>query len=558
MATVMGSTEITTRAAALKSFWRERNLKFRDWYEQLQMIDKLAQKDMESFVGNDPRSAFNHLVGVLDQKIPHRIAADELSMEQIAPASQLSRSFDKIWQKVMTRYRQRGRYYKRDLISFLLATGWYSVFSVVSLDGSECLAEVWNPATVYPFWDDVLTECAHVFTLTMGQAKRLAYRNQWNVNTLLSKNTITDYWWLDDGGKVHNAINLNSGLVKGDTLEAHLHRIPIFTSPVNGLPDTGEIVTTKASKWPGEVGQGYLVTNENVYNYFNKWWSFLLQILRDYAQARTYEKTNSAKQIVKPEDWYKRGGHFKLGLQDDVGFITPPPVPVELRGAQLDMEAMLQRGGPPFSQLGNVGRGMTAYVMAQVTASTNNTAKAFHQGIIDCFSDIDNFWLQQMKDYGYKPYGQTLPAGLPEDFELTAEYELRIPGDLTQRATNARMMNPDFSLSEERVMEWEFPEIKNPAEEIARRDAGKARRDPIFAQLSLISALRQEAVLLRKARDLDGAELYEKAASIKEQQIMGTQQQPEQGGRAAPGTRPEVIPATGRAPAVTTAGQGGA
>lgn len=553
---MIGSTDLIAKATRLKRLWSERDKKFKEWYQIIRMLDRLAQKDMESFVGNDPRAAFNHLISVLNRPIPHRIRPDELALDEVAPAAELSKSLEVVWRNVTDSYRQRGLYFMRQLIGLLLATGWYSVFTVPSLDGSTVLAEVWNPVTVYPDWDDVMFECAHVWGLAGANAKRLARRNKWDVSRFGDKVTCYDYWWLDDAGKVHNAVCLDNQLVKVDTLENRFKRIPIFTSPVAGLPDMGEIETARAAKWRGDIGQSYVVTNENVYNYFNKWWTFLLQILRDYAQARTYEKSPSTTQIVKPEEWYRRGAHFKMGPQDEIGFVVPPPIPMELRSAQLDMEAMMQRGGPTWTQYGNVAQGMTAFVMSQVIASTNNTAQAFHRGLIDCISDIDNFWLDLMRTYEYKPYGMTIPDGLPDDFKVTAEYELRIPGDLAQRATSARMLNPEFSLSEERILEWDFPEIKNPMEEIAKRDAGKARQDPIFAQINLINALRQEAELLRKAKDFEAAELHEKMADLKERQIMEAGQGQVEQPRRVPGARPEAVSPPGSAPAMTTTGEG--
>ncbi len=551
----MTSANVVARCDTLKKYWGERNRRFKDWYEQIQMIDRLAQKNMESFVGNDPRAAFNLILSVLDQKIPHRIKPENLTMEETIPAAELSANFEYIWSKVQNGYRQRGRYFMRDLIGFLISTGWYSVFSLISVDGSTCITEPWNPATVFPIWDDTLTECPHIWSLSSSQAKRLATRNHWEFSTNMDRATCYDYWWLDDGGKVHNAVVLGNILVKPDTAELRLSRIPIYVSPIGGLPDTGEINIRRSDRWKGEIGQPPLATNENIYKSFDKWWTFVLQILRDTAQPRTYEKSAGTNRIVKPEDWDARGAHFKLGQQDELGYLNPPPMPGEIRSTQLDMEAMMQRGGPTWSQYGNVSSGMTAYVMSQVVASTNNTAKPFHRGIIDCISDIDNSWAYQMKEFGYKPYGRTLPAGLPEDFEISAEYELRIPGDLTQRATNARMLNPDFTLSEERIMEWDFPEIRNPAEEIARRDAGTARRDPVFAAINLVQALRDEANLLRRAKDLEAAELYEKVANAREQQLMG-QQQPQQGGSQLPyGNRPEAVPPQGAAPPMNTTGQ---
>ncbi|GAG96097.1 unnamed protein product, partial [marine sediment metagenome] len=121
----------------------------------------------------------------------------------------------------------------------------------------------------------------------------------------------------------------------------------------------------------------------------------------------------SNKQIVKPGEWNKRGAHFKMGPQDEVGFVTPPPIPMELRSSQLDMEAMMQRGGPSWAMFGNIQQQLTAYVMSQISASANQITKPFHQGIIDCITDIDNFWHQLVKNNKYKIYDRDYPEGLP-------------------------------------------------------------------------------------------------------------------------------------------------
>ena len=270
----------------------------------------------------------------------------------------------------------------------------------------------------------------------------------------------------------------------------------------------------------------------------------MMQLLRDTAQARTYEKTTSPKQIVHPEDWNRRGAHYKLGPQDEVGFIQPPAVPVELRSIQLDLEAMEQRGGPSWTMFGSVQQRMTAYAMSQVVATTNQIAKYYHRGIIDLFTDMDNFFYDLIKTYNYKPYGISLPSNLPANTLITAEYELRIPGDLVQRATTARILNPEFELSDERIMEELFPEIKNPTEELAKIRASKARKHPIYAQLSLAEALKQEATMIKNAGDIKGAELFEKAAERMETEITGEQQQPQQGQGGQVPVRPEVVPPT--------------
>ena len=544
----LSSSDIQTRALNLKRFWQVRDLKMKDWYEQIKMVDTLAQKDMESFVGNDPRASYNLVLSILNQTIPHRLPPAKLDVGEVTPAAELSSMFDNIWENINDVYRQRGRYLIDDIIKYLLATGWYSVFASPTMDGSAFVAEAWNPITVYPKWSDILVECAHVFSPGAAAIHTFALRNGWQLSSAPADTTpIYDYWWIEwilRTPVVHNAIVVGSDMVKADTEHQEFDRIPIFIFPIGGLPDTGELAKGRRGQdWKGEIGQSFIATNENVYKTVNKWWTYILQLIRDTAQARTFEKTNSTAQIVKPEEWNARGGHFKLGLQDDIGFIQPPAIPVELRSVQLDLEAMEQRGGPSWTMFGSVQQRMTTFAMSQVVATTNQMAKPYHNGIIDLYTDMDNFFYRMIKKNKFRPYGIGLPENLPAGVKLSAAYELRIPGDLIQRATTARMLNPEFELSDERIMAELFPEIKNPMEELANVRAGKSRKDLIFAALSLVESLKQEAKQLRDAGDISGAELFEKAAEKKEQEILGTPQQP-----ATPGqekkvrVRPEVSP----------------
>ncbi|GAG62536.1 unnamed protein product, partial [marine sediment metagenome] len=145
-------------------------------------------------------------------------------------------------------------------------------------------------------------------------------------------------------------------------------------------------------------------------------------------------------------------------------------------------------------------------------------------------------------------YGLSIPTKLPSDFRISADYEIRIPGDLAQRATVARMLNPAFELSEEKIMGDLFPEIKNPIEELARVRANQARRHPIHAAITLIESFREEARLLREVKDVKGAELYEKAANLVEASMTAQPEAEEE--RAAPKPRPEVVPPPAAEPTV--------
>jgi len=174
---------------------------------------------------------------------------------------------------------------------------------------------------------------------------------------------------------------------------------------------------------------------------------------------------------------------------------------------------------------------MTAYVMSQIAASANQIIKPFHQAIINLASDIDNFWISDVRRTGAQPYGYKLPPEIDDSVEVTAHYEVKIPGDIIQRATTARMLNPDFEVSYIKVVQELFPEIKNPIEEKSRLRREKAEAHPTNAIIALIEYFKQIAEILRKSNDLEGARLYTKAAAVAEATLdasiaasMGTRQ----------------------------------
>lgn len=525
----MTGADIAQKAKGLRRFWQKRNDKFKEWYKLIQMIDELEQENMESFVGNDPRAAYNLVVHMLDTKIPHRLPSEDIDQELVGAAQNVEKFFAKAWGDIFRRYRQGlSEGFMRDLVGFLIATGWYSVFSQVTPDGKGCGAEVWNPATVYPnFGFEGLIEVSHIIDLTPVEARSLVFRRGWNFKVPEAKVTLYDYWWVDDHSVVHNAIALDNTRVKDDTEEPRFRRIPVFVGAVGGLPDTGPLQGSSVETWKAEKGQSVVATNVNIYRYWNKWWTFSMQLLRDTAQPRIKERSKGDR-IVKPEDIFKRGAIFRMGLDEDVDFLQPPVIPVELRTTQLDLEAQLQRGGVSWALYGNVQQQLSSYVFAQIAASAQQMVRPFHQGIVNLLSDIDNFWIDMIRDNKYRPYGFTIPSELPDDFVVTADFDIKIPGDLTRRATEARMLNPTFRLSQRRVYDEVFPEVQNPLLEVARLHSEDAQEHPIHRTLVLIESLRRIARDLEREGNMASSMLYDKAAAFVEKTMTIEAEQPTQ------------------------------
>ncbi len=518
--TISDYDSLSKQVAPLVKYWAPRNKQMKEWYKLIQLKDELATADMESFVGNDPRSSFNLILHMLDVPIPHRIPTELITVDNLAASGQVETLFARAWRDVHKTHRKSGKEsWMRTFLGFLLATGWYSVFAQLTPDGTKCSAHIFNPYSVYPNWDGELFECARVFTLPPAQANNMVKRAGWSTRQPFTKNVDgIDFWYLDDGGKPHNIVSLSKEIVKTDKLESRFNEvgIPILVGPCGGLPDDG-LLTSDVGDLGKEVGQSIVATNEKIYKSWNKWWTFSMQLLRDTAQPRWFEKSRSGKPILDKINLFKRGSIFRGTPEDSVEALQVPAIPVEIRGNQLDMEAMMERGGVSWAAQGNFRGQLTSYVMAQVIASTAQVARPFHQAAQSVMGDIDNIWWSMIKTTSAKPYDFKMPTELDDWIEITADYEIEIPGDLIQRATSAKMLDPQFVMPFNYILGKLFPEVKNPAAAKAMIRADEAQRLPANAMIAAIDYFKKEAQA--KGVDPDVRRLFLLAAQYTEQQM---------------------------------------
>jgi len=549
----MDAKELIARCSRLKSNWNTRTRKIKDWYEILRLKDELAQEGMESVTSNDPRTGYNlgkHLM--TSSIVADKIDQEDLNPQEVESTSYLEGYVAKRWAEEEKRYRRMGRQsFKGELIGLMLATGWYNVFSMVEED--KIWSEVWNPLETYPEFgsaDIGLVEAAHIYTMKPAVANRKAKVMGWEIPRPFTHNTtLYDYWGFDDDGDVVNGIVLGDVTVKPlvkDIVLSEIGRLPLFISPVGGLPDRGAI----DSKWQEHFGESIVATNEELTKNYNRMITFSQQLMRDTANPRWFERSSGETPILREEDLFKRGAIFRGAPGEDVGPLAVPPIPVELRTMLFDYQNMLQRGMFPWAIFGNIQMQMSYLAMANIASAALQVLTPYMDAYKGLRSDINDYWIKLLNVTKYRPHKFIVPSNMPEEVNFDVQADIEIPGYLIQRATVARMLDPTFRLSTDTVMDKMFPEVRNPLREQAKVRKDDAMMSPEAILADSILAFKEQARLLREKGQIDAAELYEKVAVAQEAKLSPQQAAVEQAGAAQRATPPaeeaimrEVFPA---------------
>lgn len=550
----MDAKELVAKCNAMRESWSARNKKIVEWYDMLTLKDKLAQEGMESVVSNDPRTGYNLGKYLMTSSIiAHKIDTDGLSPAEIDSTSYLEKYITGRWTAEEQRYRRAGRQSLiGEIASYMLGTGWFSVFAMATEDSVR--AEVLNPIEVFPeFGPDGLVRVSNIYSMTPAVANRKLKMMGWSVKRPISHNTyLYNYWDYDNDGDVVNGIVIGDEFVKPLTKEpelSELHIIPVLVSPVGGLPDRGSILS-QSGKWQEYFGESIVAVNANLADNYNRLLTFIQQVIRDTANPRWFEQSNSDTPILREEDMFKRGAVFRGGLGELVQALPMPAMPVEARQMLFDYQNMLQRGMFPWVIFGNVQQQMSYIAMANIASSALQILTPYMEAFRGIMSDIDNLWYKLISKGGYKPFNFKPPNNLPKEFEFTVQADIEIPGYLVQRATVARMLDPNFRLPTSMVADKLFPEVKDPLKAQAQVRRDDAMMHPKAIMADQVIAYREYARSLREVGDVDSAMLYEKLASSIEAELVGV---PTQGRTSQPSNIPpevsrEVLPQEATAP----------
>lgn len=542
--------QIIDRCDTLKKNWSTRATKFKDWYDILLLEDELEQEGMESVISNDPRTGYNlakHLL--VSMIIADKIPSDELPPENVPAVSYLEKYMARRWYDQEKRYRAIGRQGWLDsFVGWLLATGWYSVFAMVTQD--ELWSEVWSPADCFPdFGPDGLVAHAHIYKLSATAANKKVKAMGWTIKRPITSDiTVYDYWTFDLDGDVTNAIVLENEFVKVPVKDigcTKVGRLPIFTSPVGGLPDMGSIKT--GGEWQQHFGESIVGTNENLSLEYNKMRSFLQQAARTAAQPHWLELSSGDTPIATEAGMNRYGTVFHGQPGESVTPLGTTPIPVEITSILFRYENELQRGLFPWAVFGNIQQQMSYLAMANVASAALQVLTPYSDAIKGMRTDVNNFQQDMIIMNGFRPHKFKVPDNLPdrEDRRFDVDASVEIPGYLVQRATVARMLNPNFKLPESWTMERLFPEIKDTLRAQALNRSEAAMMHPKAILVDQILAYREQARVLREVNDVRAAELYEKLAKSLEAELEPRPpEQPPAGTPGGDGFRPprEVLP----------------
>jgi hypothetical protein len=506
--------DYTRDTADLVQFWTPRNTKFKDWYNLLSQYDENKTPDLESFVSNDPRTLYNLALFLLTPAVvSYNIPVDGANSVTQDAISQTEKIITQAWDTLETKSYKLGQQgWLHYFNSLMISTGWYSVFCAVDDEKKEFIADIWNPAEVFPDFDDGLSRAVHRYTISASGARKKCRDNGWEVR--INGNVpvdVIDYWEYGEGGVPTNTVIIGNQWAKHPTPYPDMYELPVYISPVNGLPDRGSIDSNPFS-WKQHMGEAIFGTNEEVYRNYDRQLTFMQQILRDTAQPRIAVHSKS-KGVVNESNWNKRGAIYELDIDESIQTVPMPGIPPELSLNLQRIEAMMQRGGFAFSLYS--GGEQSGYAQALVSASAQQILNTFRRAASHLLSDVSNAWLLHLRNLN------VIPTALPNESKFKIDLRVAIPGDLIQRATTARQLDPNFRISSTTTMDLLFPEIIDPNRELILGRRDEAMMLPEMASLDAIGALTEQAAALQAEGNRQQAQLYLALAASIQQRIQG-------------------------------------
>lgn len=529
--------KIIKRSADLSSMWGKRQTMMEEWYKIIQLENYLEQEDMESSITNQPKNVFRfarHLL--VTSAIQDKISRIGASAEQEPGFVRLEIAMADFWDVLEDRAEDNGKQgWLWELSGLITSLGWYSVF--IDIDEKEVTADVWNPYQVFPLWHpgSGLFEVVRTYTVDKNTAIRNLDLMDVKIPNMLPAEVVVHNHWVMDEGIAKNTVVYNKTVVIDRIGEKPY--IPIVMGPASGMPDKGVLPSNR--DWAGSWGEAVVAHNSHVLENYNKLSSYIMQIVRDSANPRWVEYVNSGGSILDPETIFKRGAIFTAETDERIDPLVGPTLPIEATTSLSNMRADLGSGSFNDTIMGDVQGVFSSVMFSTMVGNTRHLIDAYSKAIARVRRKAATWWWEEMKEHRWKPHDVSISFDqIKGKVKWKTTVNLNIPGDLTNRATQARMLSPDWEMSEHRVTELLFgAEIDNAEQEKALRNAERANKHPVAVDMQLIEAYEQAAIRARAANNLKAATRWQKAAAAIETNLgqrLGGQQPAQQGPSPTP------------------------
>ena len=515
--------QVMNEISSLQNFWMQRNKKFKEWYEYLLMVDKLAAKGMESYVSNEPATFYQMAHYLLTKgDLSHFIPVLAESAVDLDNRAKVHRGCQYMWTQI-DRERQLGgsSSYIDEIAFYVLVLGWYSTIYAFDNNTGLMKAQIWNPADTYPrYAANKMVKCVHTYKITKEEAQIKAEENNWQYDTKQSLGT--GEVLLNDLFVLENNAWQNMVLIGGKDVTGWVERpeIKLLVSPVGGFPDKGSL-TPSSKDWRQLAGKGIFEVNETVATSFNKWKSMVSQILRDTAQPITQEF--SATPQATPEQLRERGAHFhyapgEAGLQR----VPSAAIPIEIQANLLELRREMQKGFFNDAVHGMV-EGQPGYTLSLLASSSaNQVLYPYMDAKHFIISEGDRFWLSNLKtskrtfDIKGKFIEKLKPTDIPDDVTVIVESDVATPKDWLERGTIGGMVRQDLDKA---TLLTEIYKMSDPQGIIRRKSLDRLLDSVEAQQAEKITGFYAHADYLDKRGDRRQAAVFRKIAQSMEAQI---------------------------------------
>lgn len=577
----MAAHDIVNEATALRNKFIGRDKAISASYKMLDQVDENSQEDMQSFVSNEARTTWNMGTFLLQPRpLVHNVTRRDtlnLTQEQTLAARVVEGMLQRIWLERDRRMMRRGgSSWFWDFIGKLTATGWYAVPYGVMDD--KFLIDAWQPITAYPEFsldeEEGMIRLAKIWRADIDQIIAFGNTSGWNMDIVqkLSRTETVYQLWKHCEGEVTLAVAVGDKEVRPEKKVVGLTEIPVLIGGVGGIPanfNTSDIqivhtsdplnMSTVAKDEMSVRGQSIMATNANVYANLNKQWTFIQQLLHDTANPKTWEKHEGSNKIIRPNEFFKRGAHFGMGVNESAGVFETPGIPPEATQLIFQLRNMFQRGGFSDITFGNITQEITSVLMSQAVESARQLLTPYHNAIVYVITEVSRAWFRDLSvapNSHSKLLSQremdalTVLKDSDDEFEIISEYNIQIPGDVANRMQMAKFSSPAFELSVQDAYKLFIPEVPDIAQAIARAQADKAHDHEAMRVVVVIHALEKAAAELQSVNP-KFANLYSKMAETIKARALGQQQLPEEVSKLTQnnsGLGPNVIPGAQQAP----------